>query len=150
MIIYRDIISNDEVLSDSFKPETVDDVVYKVKTAKILDDDDPDAGEFINLVKIHDLREVQYDKKTYGMQVKGYMAKVVAHLQKSAPSRVDTFKKNAQNFVVSTVMANFGDYQFYSGKEMNPEGMVILAKWEEGDLSPTFFIWKDGCISEKV
>jgi len=150
MIIYRDIISDDELLSDSFKTELIDDVVYKVKTAKITDEDDPDAGEFINLVKIHDLREVQYDKKTYGMQVKGYMAKVVAHLQKTAPDRVDSFKKNAQGFVVNTVMANFSDFQFFAGKEMNPEAQVILSRWEEGDLSPTFFIWRDGLRAEKV
>ena len=150
MIIYRDIISDDEVLSDSFKAETIEDVVYKVKTAKILDEDDPDAGEFVNLVKIHDLREVQYDKKTYGMQVKGYMAKVVAHLEKSKPDRVAVFKKNAQEFIVKTVMANFSEFQFFSGKEMNPEGMVLLSRWEEGDVSPTFYVWKDGVNAEKV
>jgi hypothetical protein len=33
---------------------------------------------------------------------------------------------------------------------MNPEGMVILSKWEEGDTSPTLFVWIDGVIAEKV
>ena len=47
-------------------------------------------------------------------------------------------------------MANFSEFQFFSGKEMNPEGMVLLSRWEEGDVSPTFYVWKDGVNAEKV
>lgn len=113
------------------------------------DEDDPDAGPKINVVKIHDLSEVQYDKKAYGMQIKAYMAKVVAHLTAKRPERVDVFKKGAQKFIMETVMANFSDFQFWTGKEMNPEGMVVLSRYEEGQVAPTFYFWRDGVESEK-
>lgn len=113
------------------------------------DEDDPDAGPKINIVKIHDLNEQQFDKKAYGMQVKGYMAKVIAHLQAKHPERVDPFKKGAQKFISETVLANFSDFQFWSGKDMNPEGMIVLSRYEEGQTTPTFYFWRDGTESEK-
>jgi len=150
MIIYRDIVSGDEVGSDSFKLELVDDVVFKALSTMAIDEDDPDAGPKINIVKIHDLTEVQYDKKSYGMQVKGYMGKVVAHLTAKNPGRVEPFKKGAQNFVMNTVMPNIADFQFWTGKDMNPEGMVLLSRYEEGNTAPTFYFWRDGVDAEKV
>jgi len=150
MIIYRDVVSGDEVGSDAAKLDLLDDVIFKTDSSTFIDEDDPDAGPKNNVLHTHDLRETQFDKKSYGMQVKGYMAKVVTHLQAKNPSRVDAFKAGAQKFISGTVLPNFADFQFYMGKEMNPEGMIILGRYEEGKATPTFYFWRDGCVGEKV
>eukprot|EP01128_Nolandella_sp_AFSM9_P008687 TRINITY_DN5375_c0_g1_i1.p2 TRINITY_DN5375_c0_g1~~TRINITY_DN5375_c0_g1_i1.p2 ORF type:complete len:151 (-),score=53.14 TRINITY_DN5375_c0_g1_i1:64-516(-) len=149
MLIFQDLLgSQDELMSDSFPMELVDDVIYKVKTSMIVDDDTDDEIEVINMVKIHNLNEVNYTKKQFGLAIKAYMGKVIAHLTEHAPERVDIFKKGAQAFVVKEVMANFKDWVFYTGKEMDPTGMIVLGRWEEG-AAPVFYLWSDGLSKVK-
>lgn len=53
------------------------------------------------------------------------MKAVKAHLQEKSPEDVEAFEKGAQTFA-KKIIANFKDYEFYSGESMNPDGMVAL------------------------
>lgn len=51
------------------------------------------------------------------------MKAVKAHLQEKNPERVAAFEKGAAAFA-KKVLSNIGDWQFFTGESMNPDGMV--------------------------
>jgi len=171
MLIYKDIVSGDEVLSDTFRiTEDYDGTVLKVeaKFVALKSENDfniggnpstegADEGEglestvrqVLDVVDSARLVEVSFDKKTYMNSIKEYMKVVTANLTEKNPGRVDGFKKSAQEFVKS-VIASFDDFVFYTGENQNLEGMIILAKYDDTGVKPTFMFWKDGLKEEKV
>ncbi|CAB5196768.1 unnamed protein product [Rhizophagus irregularis] len=42
------------------------------------------------------------------------------------------------------------DYQFYTGKNFEQEGMIALLNYREDGITPYFTLFKDGLIEEKV
>ena len=46
------------------------------------------------------------------------------------------FEKGAQNFA-KKIIANFKDYEFYTGENMNPDGMVALLNYREDGITRT-------------
>ncbi|CAB4492927.1 unnamed protein product [Rhizophagus irregularis] len=48
------------------------------------------------------------------------------------------------------VLGNFNDYQFYTGKNFEQEGMIALLNYREDGITPYFTLFKDGLIEEKV
>lgn len=44
-------------------------------------------------------------------------------------SEVKAFESGAQKFVKEKLLANFKDYEFYTGESMNPDGMVALLNY---------------------
>ena len=170
MKIYKCIITGDEVLCDNDKPLEIEhDIVYVIKGKYISvgGEDfgisanvDEDAGEgatadgmedsqskVVDVVHFNRLQETMYDKKSYTAYVKGYMKTLVEKLQESDPTRVDAFKAGAQTFI-KKVLSEFDEYQFFTGESMDPEGITVLAKWDNEDAY--FYFFKDGLKGEKV
>lgn len=48
------------------------------------------------------------------------MKAIKGHLEKNNPERVAAFEKGAQTFA-KKVVANFKDYEFYTGESMDPD-----------------------------
>lgn len=48
------------------------------------------------------------------------------------------------------VIANIGDYDFYTGESMDPDGMVVLLNFREDGTTPYVIVWKAGVLEEKV
>ncbi|CAM6032183.1 unnamed protein product, partial [Sphagnum compactum] len=94
------------------------------------------------------LQETVFDKKSYLAYIKGYLKKL-KEMNSYDSSAEEAFKKRAGDFV-SDVIANFGEYQFYTGESMDPEAMTVLMKYEENASAPCAFYLKDGLRSEKV
>lgn len=59
------------------------------------------------------LTQTTYTKKSFTAWLKKYMAFVKSHLEKNDPDRVKPFMDSAQKFVVSKVLKNFSDFDFY-------------------------------------
>eukprot|EP01121_Diplochlamys_sp_Union-15-3_P012980 TRINITY_DN395_c0_g1_i1.p1 TRINITY_DN395_c0_g1~~TRINITY_DN395_c0_g1_i1.p1 ORF type:complete len:166 (-),score=33.45 TRINITY_DN395_c0_g1_i1:126-623(-) len=165
MIIYKDVITGDEVLSDAFPMKEIDDVILEVETKSIIKKDgevvpnNSDTGESLedgavtvnNVVEAHNLQETQFGKKPdYLAYLKGYFAAVTEHLKKANPSRVEPFKKAAQTFVTKKLLPKFSNLQFFTGSSMEPTGHIALMWYPEGKLDPIIWVWKDGLKSEKV
>jgi len=115
MRIYKDIITGDEMFSDTYKMKLVDNVMYEV-TGKLLqrkvgdvqiDGANPSAEEAsedcdeavesgVDIVLNHRLSECFAfgDKKSYTLYLKDYMKKLVEKLQENDPDQVDVFKNN--------------------------------------------------------
>ncbi|KAJ7591029.1 Mss4-like protein [Mycena floridula] len=164
MLLFEDIITGDEMCSDAFPVKLVDDIVYEVEcqmiTVKEGDVDigaNPSAEEqeeglesgaqtVNNVVHSFRLQPTSFDKKSYLTYLKSYMKAVKALLP---ADRVETFEKGAQAFA-KKIVANFKDFEFYTGESMNPDGMVALLNYREDGTTPYFVIWKDGVKQVKL
>ncbi|KAJ2796420.1 hypothetical protein H4R20_005532, partial [Coemansia guatemalensis] len=86
---------------------------------------------------------------SYGIYIKGYMKALAGKLKEEDPERVPAFMKEAQD-LVKKVLANFKDYEFYTGESMNPDGMVALLNYREDGITPFFTFFRDGLKETKV
>ncbi|KIJ70520.1 hypothetical protein HYDPIDRAFT_144010 [Hydnomerulius pinastri MD-312] len=164
MLLYKDLISDDEIVSDAFPLKLVDDIVYEVdcqminfKEGNVDIGANPSAEEqedaleegvsqVNNVVHSFRLQQTTFDKKSYLTYLKGYMKAVK---EKVAPERVNAFEKGAAAFA-KKIVANFKDYEFYIGESMNPEGMVALLNYRADGVTPYFTFWKDGLHEVKL
>jgi hypothetical protein len=170
MIIYKDVISGDEMVSDAFDLKLVDDIAYEVDcqmiqvrkgadvdiganaSAEEASEELEDGVETVNNVVLSfRLNQTSFDKKSYLTYLKGYMKAVKAHLveSKASPEEVTAFEKGAQGFA-KKLIANFKDYEFYTGESMLPEGMIALLNYREDGVTPYLTFWKHGLKEEKV
>jgi len=164
MLLYTDIISGDELITDAFDLKVVDDIVYEVdgKLISVKEGDvdigaNPSAEEqeeslesneekIINIIHSNRLSKTTFDKKSYLSYLKDYMKKIA---EKLPEDRKEAFKSGAQAYA-KKVVANFKDFEFYTGETMDPEGMVILVNYREDGITPYFIFWKDGLKEVKL
>lgn len=172
MKIYKDLFTNDELLSDAYPGEVLfEEVVFEVPATRIplgggevdigrgsafksADDEeeavDPNVEMVLDLVHIFDYTEVPFTKKQFVSALKGYMGKVKRWLQENKPERVDVFMRGA-NAYAQHVIANFDEFQFWvSSNSLDSPSMVILSFYKEGTTVPVFQYFKDGIREEKV
>ncbi len=81
--------------------------------------------------------------------IKGYMKGLLVKIKESNPSRASVFESKIQGFVKS-VLGRFDEYSFWTGEEMDTEGMVILSCYKDEDPCEYFYFFKDGLEAEKV
>jgi len=166
MLLYRDIVSKDEIASDAFPIKLVDDVVYEIESQLIVVKEgevnigaNPSAEEqeealesgaatVNNVVHAHRLVSTTYDKKQYLTHLKAYLKKVKEELGDDA-ERIEKFEASAQAYA-KKIIAKFKDYEFYTGESMDPEAMVLLLNYREDGVTPYFTIWKDGVEEVKL
>jgi len=107
------------------------------------------ATQVNNVAHSFRLQPTSFDKKSFLTYLKGYMKAVKAKLADSNPGRVDAFEKGAQAYA-KKIVANFKDYEFYTGESMNPDGMVALLNYRADGTTPYFTFWKDGLKEVKL
>ncbi|KAJ8515054.1 hypothetical protein ONZ45_g7475 [Pleurotus djamor] len=167
MLLYEDILTGDEMFSDAFPLKVVDDIVYEVDCQMIVvKEGDVDIGanpsaeeqeealeegasQVNNVVHSFRLQSTSFDKKSYLTYLKGYMKAVKTKLAETNPDRVADFEKGAAAFA-KKIVGNFKDFEFYTGENMNPEGMVALLNYREDGVTPYFTFWKDGLKEVKL
>jgi len=168
MLLYEDILTGDEMFSDAFPIKLVDDIVFEVDcqlitikkgadvdiganpSAEEADEGMEEGSEQVNNVAYSfRLQSTSFDKKSFLTYLKGYMKTVKAKLQETNPDRVQAFEKGAGAFA-KKVVANFKDFEFYTGESMNPDGQVALLNYREDGITPYFTFWKDGLKEVKL
>jgi hypothetical protein len=167
MIIYKDAFTEDELFSDTFPIQLVNNIVYKVKGKLRTDTFDIDESAIggnasaevaeegseaaqkqgVDIVMNSRLVEYTLNKKDYMTHIKGYMKQVKERLEKEKPDEVEVFQTNAQTFV-KEVLGDFKEYQMFCGESMKPDGMLALMKWDEE--TPYMYFFKHGLLEEKV
>ncbi|KAI5811801.1 Mss4-like protein [Pyronema omphalodes] len=170
MIIFKDIISGDEMISDVYDLKEVDGVLYEADCAMITiskgadvdiganasaeeaSEELEDGQESVNNV-VHSFRlsSTSFDKKSYLTYLKGYMKSIKKKMQEAGKSEeeIATFEKGAA-VAAKKIVANFKDYDFYVGESMDLEGMVALLNYREDGVTPYMSFWKHGLKEEKV
>ncbi|KAI9737720.1 MAG: hypothetical protein M1818_005724 [Claussenomyces sp. TS43310] len=169
MIIFKDLITGDEIISDSFDMVEKDGIVYEVDCAMITEGAvhvdtganasaeegeealEDGAVQVNNIVNSFRLQSTQFDKKSYLSHLKTYMKKVKEAMQANGASEADVaaFQSGAQTFA-KKIVANFKDYDFYVGESMDPDGMVVLMNYREDGVTPFITVWKHGLKEMKV
>lgn len=167
MIIYTDILSGDELLSDAYDLKEVDGVIYEADcdmikvggdnidiganpSAEDGDEELEDGTEMVNnIVHTFRLQQTAFDKKSFLTYIKGYMKQIKAKLQESNPDEVAVFEKGAQAYV-KKVIGSFKDWEFFTGESMDPDGMLVLLNYREDGTTPYVALWKHGLKAEKI
>jgi hypothetical protein len=169
MIIYKDLITGDEIISDSYNLKEIDGVAYEADCKKITignenidiganpsteeaeEGVDDNALTVIDVVHSFRLNETSFDKKTYLSHLKTYMKAVKEAMKKKGASEdeIKEFEKGASTFA-KKIVGNFKDYEFLIGESMDPDGMVILLNYREDGITPYVTVWKHGLSEMKV
>ncbi|EFE37389.1 TCTP family protein [Trichophyton verrucosum HKI 0517] len=76
---------------------------------------------------------------------------VVTKLKEAGKSEdeIKEFQTGAQA-AAKTILANFKDYETYTGESMNPDGMIVLLNYREDGITPYFTFWKHGLKEMKI
>ncbi|EKX48791.1 hypothetical protein GUITHDRAFT_68474 [Guillardia theta CCMP2712] len=170
MIIYKDITSGDEMISDSFQLQDVDDVLFKVKTKHVtkggLDlgiavnqgEDDGDAADGVDdqvekVIDVVDAFRLQsiggFDKKGALAWAKAYLKTIKERLDKENPERTQQFQEKSQKWIKEVLLKDIDSFEFYTGPSFNTEGSLAMFTYEGEDVSPTMYLFKDGLVEEK-
>lgn len=174
MKVFKDVFTNDEVLSENFKYELAfDDTILKVKSSLINKEDagnvdigcgnafggEEEGGEegagaggekVLDVVHVSNLTSTTFSKAEFMAFIKNFLKNLKTYLEENGKQdRVQTFQKGAQEFI-KQVVAKFDEYEFYLGASESMEGSVILAFWEDESASgPMFYLFKDALKEEK-
>jgi len=172
MLIYKDKISGDELLTDAYGlPEEIcDGAIYKVKgklTTETTDIDDSAIGgnasaegpgdeggdacvvSGINICIANRLVQSGFEKKSYKVYIKDYMKAILETLPDDEKK---CFQKGCSTFV-KTILEDFKNFEFWQGEAMNAEAMFPLVRWEEDDSGnehPYVYYFKHGLEEEKA
>ncbi|CAO2591624.1 Translationally-controlled tumor protein [Lemmus lemmus] len=144
MIIYRDIISHDELFSDIYKIREIADGLCLEVEGKVSGPEGEGTESTVvtgvDIVMNHHLQETSFTKEAYKKYIKDYMKSLKGKLEEQKPERVKQIKH---------ILANFNNYQFFIGENMNPDGMVALLDYREDGVTPYMIFFKDGLEMEK-
>ncbi|XP_064394752.1 translationally-controlled tumor protein-like [Halichondria panicea] len=179
MIIYKDLVSGAEVLTDSYPcVELFDGVLYEVTgklTTETTDIDDSliggnasaeaEPGEGgaesssksgINIVFANKLEDVDMTKKEFKTWLKNYSIGIKARL--AGNPRLETFVKNGTD-AAKKLLSIFDDCQIFVGEncvsqqfDKPPEGpcAIVLALYEQDGKTVKMYYWRDGLEEEKA
>ncbi|XP_037646188.1 translationally-controlled tumor protein homolog isoform X2 [Sebastes umbrosus] len=169
MIIYKCIICDDEMFSDTFKvtvsksgifyevegkavtrTEGFDEKLISANASadEMTEGTDSTSVSGVDIVLNHKLQETFYNKKAYLTHMRTYVKAVKAKLQETNPDRVDAFVVDVQK-EVGDIVKNMSKYQFFTGESMDPDGMVGLLNYREDEITPYMLFFKDGLLIEK-
>ncbi|RKF64027.1 Translationally-controlled tumor protein-like protein [Erysiphe neolycopersici] len=170
MIVYNDILSGDEILSDSFPMKEVDGVVYECDCKMVTqqlgaqvdiganasaeepsEDLNDEAITVNNVIHSFRLQKTTFDKKSYFAYLKTYMKNVKAKMMTNGADEatIADFEKKASAFA-KKIASNFKDYEFYVGESMNVDGMAVLLNYRDDGITPYVTVWKHGLSEQKV
>ncbi|KAF9957866.1 Ribosome associating protein [Mortierella alpina] len=166
MLIYKDVITDDELFSDAFDIKEVDGryeidcAMITVKKGADVDiganasaeeagEELEDGAEIVNNV-VHSFRlqSTQFDKKAYTVYIKGYLKELKA---KKGLEGDDAKAYEAEMTTeVKKVLGGFKDFEFYTGESMDPAGAIMLLNYREDGITPYFTVFKHAVKSMKV
>jgi hypothetical protein len=172
MIIFRDLITGDEMFTDSSKVKLIDGAIWEVEckhvTRKegeiVLGGANASAEEFdegtdehvesgLDIVLNQRLVETGFTKADY----KNYLKTYTKTLQEKWKENEYSEEKIAEAKTkltegVKKVLKNLDNYQFFLGESTNPDGCVGLLEYRETDSGevPIMLFLKHGLEEEKV
>ena len=157
MLLYKDVLSGDEMLSDSYdiketeiflevagKWVTTGDVQVDIGANASAEEPEEElestSKKVVDLVDAFRLQETSWDKKGFMGYIKTFM-KAVA--EKLSPERKEAFMAAAPA-AVKELLGKFDELQFFTGENGDLEGSMAYAYYKEGATDPTFLYFKDG------
>nr|M5B4R7.1 RecName: Full=Translationally-controlled tumor protein homolog; Short=GTx-TCTP1 [Grammostola rosea]BAN13536.1 GTx-TCTP1 [Grammostola rosea] len=173
MIIFKDMITGDEMFTDSSKYKVVDDCILEVECRHVtrrmgdiqLEGANPSQEEAdegtdevtesgLDLVLNQRLVETGFSKSDYKNYLKTY-TKALQDKWKEVGMSDSQMAEAKTKFTeaVKKVLPKVGDLQFFMGESSNPDGLVALLEYREnsdGTETPVMMFFKHGLEEEKV
>ncbi|KAG6764926.1 hypothetical protein POTOM_032415 [Populus tomentosa] len=153
MLVYQDLLSGDELLSDSFPYKEIEngilwEVEGKVRAVDVdiganpsAEGGDEDEGVDDQTVKVVDIvdtfrlqEQPAFDKKQFVTYMKRFI-KLLS--EKLDDENKEHFKKNIEG-ATKFLLSKIKDFQFFVGESMHDDSALVLAYYKEGATDPTF------------
>lgn len=170
MRVWKDIISGDEMVSDSYPyAELFEGAALEVKARFITkkanedfgvaanteegeDESKPDDTTFtvVDVVDAMRLQEISLDKKSFMAYIKGYLKTIKEKLEAAGKTdRIPQFQKSATE-LVKMLVGKWDEIQVFTGESGDWEGALAYCyQKEQTDDGPTFYFFLDGLKQEK-
>ncbi|RVX71974.1 hypothetical protein B0A52_04572 [Exophiala mesophila] len=176
MIIYRDLLTGDEIVSDTSKIidagnglwEVDGQMIKKGADNFVLDGANPsaegedadeggdDGGDNAPVLDLADQFRLQkleggMSKKSYQSELKKYMKALVEKLKElgKPEEEIKKFQSEAPA-AAKKILGNWENYDIYQGESMAENGMYVLVDFREDGMTPYATIWKAGLEEYKV
>ncbi|KAF7837818.1 translationally-controlled tumor protein-like protein [Senna tora] len=155
MLVYQDLLTGDELLSDSFQYKEIQNGMlwevegkWVVKGAVDVDiganpsaeggEDEGVDDQAVKVVDIVDTFRLQeqptFDKKQFVTFMKRYIKLLTPKLEGETQEH---FKKNIEA-ATKFLLPKLGDLQFFVGESMHDDGSLVFAYYKDGATDPTF------------
>ncbi|WOK94702.1 translationally-controlled tumor protein [Canna indica] len=156
MLVYQDLVTGDELLSDSFFYKEIENGMlwevegkWVVKGAVDVDiganpsaegcgEDEGVDDAAIKVVDIVDTFRLQeqpaFDKKQFISYMKRYIKLLTAKIDEK---KQDMFKKHIEG-ATKFLLSKLRDLQFFVGESMHDDASLVFAYYKDGAADPTF------------
>ncbi|KAG4949164.1 hypothetical protein AAZX31_15G141600 [Glycine max] len=155
MLVYQDLLTGDELLSDSFRYNEIENGMlwevegkWVVKGAVDVDigaNPSAEGGEdegvddaAVKVVDIVDTFRLQeqpaFDKKQFVTFMKRFIKNLTPKLD---AEKQELFKKHIEG-ATKYLLSKIKDFQFFVGESMNDDACLVFAYYKDGAADPTF------------
>ncbi|XP_067948214.1 uncharacterized protein [Watersipora subatra] len=172
MIIFKDIITGDELFTDSFNIIRRDGII-EVNCKMVSESTEIDesliggnasaeeASEGVESAekKGYDVviqnrlaEQPPFDKKGFMAHIKPYLKAVKGKMKENGRSEEDMkkFEDNMSAHVKSMVKKGIDKMEVFSGEKMDPDGMQVLVDFRDDEITPFAMFIAEGLIEEKA
>lgn len=163
-------LTGDEMFTDVFKFELVDDLYFVIRGELTTLKDSLDESKFgankseeapaedgadtasvsgCDIVLQNRLEETRFNKKSYKSHIKEFSTALLKHVQENHPDiDIAAYKKKLTAFIAGKILKEFDEYQFFTGESGDVDGLVAYMYWE-GE-TPIMIFLKHALIEEKL
>ncbi|KDP27805.1 hypothetical protein JCGZ_18885 [Jatropha curcas] len=156
MLVYQDLLTGDELLSDSFPYKEIENgMLWEVEgkwvvqgavdvniganpSAEGADEDEGVDDQTVKVVDVVDTFRLQeqpaFDKKQFVTYMKRYIKLLTPKLDEE---KQQAFKKNIEG-ATKFLLSKLSDLQFFVGESMHDDGSLVFAYYKDGATDPTF------------
>ncbi|KAJ4814418.1 Translationally controlled tumor protein [Rhynchospora pubera] len=156
MIVYTDLLSSDELLSDSFPCKEIENgMLWEVQGKWVVqgaidvdiganpsaeggEEDEGVNDQAVKVVDIVDTFRLQeqppFDKKQFLTHMKRYIKNLMPKLD---VEKQEEFKKHIEG-ATKLLLSMLKDLQFFVGESMHDDGAMVFAYYKDGAVDPTF------------
>ncbi|PSS29077.1 Translationally-controlled tumor protein [Actinidia chinensis var. chinensis] len=162
MLVYQDLLTGDELLSDSFPYKEIENgVLWEVEGKWVVqgaisvdiganpsaeggDEDEGVDDQAVKVVDIVDTFRLQeqppFDKKQFVAYAKKYIKALTPKLEQE---KQELFKKHIEG-AIKFLLSKLSDLQFFVGESMHDDATMVFAYYKEGATDPTFLYFGHG------
>ncbi|KAI3788776.1 hypothetical protein L2E82_01552 [Cichorium intybus] len=161
MLVYQDLLTGDELLSDSFPYKEIENgmlwevegkwVVQGAVNVDIGANPSAEGGEdegvddqAVKVVDIVDTFRLQeqpsFDKKQFVAFIKKYIKLLTPKLK---PEKQESFKKHIEG-ATKFLLPKLKDLQFFVGESLHDDSTMVFAYYKDGATDPTFLYFAYG------
>ncbi|KAL8850860.1 MAG: hypothetical protein Q9221_004173 [Calogaya cf. arnoldii] len=134
-ILYKDVVTEDEFLSDSWTKKLVANTVYEVDCKRIdnINEDELDDAPqtTIDLVNMFRLESLQFDPETFSSHLKTYTKTATEKLAERGMDEAEALevKERIMGYWKAVVKPDIGKYEFTLGSPTTPGGPRMPMAW---------------------